>query len=825
GPLGSGDSLIHTYDVVADTNGTYVLTAEVSANGTVFTTNTFELNVLLQAVPHVLETELTIRVAPGQIGSGSVTLTTDGDEAAPFTVTADAQLPVLYTVETQSVSRLSFWSADVQPDTVFNSWTETDSAPMDIGFGFTLFGTEYTSFSVSQYGFLTLSNTVGATAQLAPFQTTATVNQSTIRYDRVGNEQLVIAWGNDTGREFQLRLHADGTFDYLYEIGAWGAGTIGLSADSISQTINHSPGQTGNDALHLAPETWVSFSPAEGTLPAVSTRLLTFTADATAIPSPATYTFTATVDWGGTSDEIDVTVIVDAPYVQLDVPATVAFSGLAGYISPPAILTVTNSGNVPLTYSITDTGLRDAGYASESVDYQWRHIPETIDTVLSESVLDTEPVAIGFPFVFFGRTRTNLTVETDGTLIFDDGASITPYSAGLFLDGNAQIRMLTDASLDHFTVTWEKLVQPGGGEDQTFQAVLNRDDGTIRFNYMQLTGNWRDGVIRLTDGTTVAGTLINDDTIERIEEIPVIETTYVTNQIGNYVQIFKVETVVGTNTVITYTENANRQSLEFAPGQSRIITFSPIFGTIVVGATADITLVGNASSLTEGGGNTVTNDTLLTFCAESVQPLEQTLVSASDQYEWIRSVSNSDEWYLARLGGVAPRIPRPTNVYINGAYRAEKTPGELAWQTWGWGNNDPGVIDFDTIYIRSDNVDWDPDDRPADYIRKKPHSVTESTAVTFTATNSLETAYPAPAVVKAMWGTDEPVVKSQQNSDGSHTLSWPAAQDDLSRTYNVLYTTSLSDPWTLLDTVKNATSYVDDQHNNEPVIFYKVTVQ
>jgi len=97
-----------------------------------------------------------------------------------------------------------------------------------------------------------------------------------------------------------------------------------------------------------------------------------------------------------------------------------------------------------------------------------------------------------------------------------------------------------------------------------------------------------------------------------------------------------------------------------------------------------------------------------------------------------------------------------------------------------------------------------------------------------------------------------PVISGQVNPDGSRTLSWPApgdtlswpapgdtlswpapgdtlagpaSGDTLSLTYAVWYTTSLGDPWTLLDTVKNFTRYVDDQHNNEPVIFYKVTVQ
>jgi hypothetical protein len=104
-----------------------------------------------------------------------------------------------------------------------------------------------------------------------------------------------------------------------------------------------------------------------------------------------------------------------------------------------------------------------------------------------------------------------------------------------------------------------------------------------------------------------------------------------------------------------------------------------------------------------------------------------------------------------------------------------------------------------------------------------------SVGVTFTATNSVEVAYPAfsataLAIAAATWGTDDPVVSSTLNPDGSRTLSWPAAEDNESRVYSVWYTTDLCDGWTLLGSVTNATGYLDDEHMNEPVIFYKAKV-
>ncbi len=75
-----------------------------------------------------------------------------------------------------------------------------------------------------------------------------------------------------------------------------------------------------------------------------------------------------------------------------------------------------------------------------------------------------------------------------------------------------------------------------------------------------------------------------------------------------------------------------------------------------------------------------------------------------------------------------------------------------------------------------------------------------------------------------MWGAD-PVVNSQQNADGSRTLSWAMANDGLSRTYVVWYSINLLSGWTELYRGDNFYSYIDSQHANLPVIYYKVSVQ
>jgi hypothetical protein len=94
--------------------------------------------------------------------------------------------------------------------------------------------------------------------------------------------------------------------------------------------------------------------------------------------------------------------------------------------------------------------------------------------------------------------------------------------------------------------------------------------------------------------------------------------------------------------------------------------------------------------------------------------------------------------------------------------------------------------------------------------------------VQFIATNSVETAYDA--VAEGMWGAD-PVFTSRQNADGSRTVEWSGADDGLSRTYTVWYTTDLMGLWEVLCRAENIYSFTDSAHNGVPVIYYKVTVE
>jgi hypothetical protein len=56
-------------------------------------------------------------------------------------------------------------------------------------------------------------------------------------------------------------------------------------------------------------------------------------------------------------------------------------------------------------------------------------------------------------------------------------------------------------------------------------------------------------------------------------------------------------------------------------------------------------------------------------------------------------------------------------------------------------------------------------------------------------------------------------------------LSWPSAGEDGARIYKIYWTPDLMRSWTLLATVTNSSAYADTEHQDEPVTYYKVTVE
>ncbi|MCC7300262.1 MAG: hypothetical protein IT583_04210 [Verrucomicrobia bacterium] len=703
---------------VAATGTNYFVMADQS--GSMTWTNSFALPIFSSSIPSVSSTSVTIRVASGETNTATVTLSNTGNIGVGYTVSDDNRRPVgMYTVTTQGTDQVSFLPAQFEPNTVYTN----GSAPKSIGFDMPVFGTFYSSFTISPYGSVTLIATNGQTALLKVFQTASAAGTNSIRISTNIADRLVIAWKNGTDDEFQAWLNKDGSVRYLYSYGITGTGTISIQNSEHTQTISHTPGLVRRDSVLLTPQNWITYAPASGSVNAQTNQTLVFTANAVGQPNGTSNTFNTTVSWtDGSTDVIEVTVIVEtlAPNLVFVSPVPFTFSGAAGIIAH-ADMIISNSGNAALNYIITDSGLQTNKYAVTNVAYGLYGISR--DHALSPAQLGAQALNIGFPFVYFGNVYTSLIVNANGTLTLGSGVTISPFGANLSLDGDASVKFFADPSFSRFFVIWENMAQASGGSNQTFQAALYRD-GSIQFNYKNLETGWTNGTIQLTDTSgVVTGTLVNASTMSISNNlIYQTNTTYITNG-SQVIPVGSVVVVTGTNTVTNYTATANYQSLKFTPGQLRIISALPVTGIVPAGKAATIQLSGDARSLRETGPYNVTNSTTLSFGYSGTS----------------------------------------TNALVN-----------------------------------------------------------------FVATNSADAAFGAldPLAQADMWGAD-PVVNSQQGTDGSRTLSWAAANDDLNRTYRVWFsTTSPGGPWIMMDpSVENGTSFVDDVHKDVPKIFYKVTVE
>jgi hypothetical protein len=285
--------------------------------------------------------------------------------------------------------------------------------------------------------------------------------------------------------------------------------------------------------------------------------------------------------------------------------------------------------------------------------------------------------------------------------------------------------------------------------------------GIIRFQYFQISGHWLDETIQLSSPANSTNAFLLN------EETTFLWTNYTTVTTTNYDNDWPEVTVTTneTNVFLYPYPDIREQVIEFTPSGRQFISVSPEEGTIPAdGGTETFTFYGDARDLTANGTSNAIAQALF------------------GMIRFGRVTNNIDDIDDVTL--ITNEITRVTNIV-------------------------GGVTNINIIYAET---------------------ITNTIDVTFTATNSVEGTFPAlDAIAQAsMWGKEVvPKVESQQNSDGSRTLSWPAPEDNLSRTYTVWYTTNLSEPFQKHPgtPISNTYVFIDMLNKNEPVIFYKVTVE
>jgi hypothetical protein len=778
--VGSKTSTTYLVSIPMGTqDGTYTFTAKNSADGRSWS-RTFTMDVYNQAVPSV-STNLTITVPVNGIVTGTIMLTNAGNKSTTFSLTDNGAWAVTYLVSTQTMSRASFPEIYDMPDTnnVFVSWVTNRTAPMKIGFNFPFYGTVYTNFSVSRYGTIEFGEAAGGNSYTPPvlpytnivisgsvtnyyvypaiaaFWGQTTVATNSVRYTKQA-DKLVVAWGNGTGNEFQAWIYTNGQIRYLYQQATWNGGVIGVqNSSNLYQTVNYTPGN-GSESVLLTPnrQSWVTSSATNGTLGALSSQVITYTANA-AGQAAGTNTFNVTVTWGdGSTRVVAVTVIIASSNPNLSAPASVSFSGPAGDVTKTT-MAITNTGDIPINFTITDTGTQTAGYVWTNTTFSWDDShwdSASVDAVVLLAGDDkTAWLPIGFEFPFYGNIYTQFLIDVSGGVGLSLNPLITldPFT-GVSLDNNSKLRYSGNAN--QLVVTWEDVRL--SDNDQTFQAILAKN-GTIRFQYKSLIGSnaWSsaDNLIRDTTNRITRASLSNSTTT--------VTTTNIIMTVTNWVYDTP-QYLITTNITVSNNALIANQAILFTPINPVVISVDPVSGNLPVGGKQTIKIIGDARSLTFGGTNKVSVSTIF------------------DVYH----------------PGLVPGTNITTNVV-------------------------GGVTNIVTNMVIA--------------------TVSKPVSVLFRATNSADSAFSAldsdadgmSDRTEALAGTDEYNADSVfgmsvvQNTDGSRTLLWPRANDTLSRTYTVWYTTDLMSDWIALYSNDNFTSYTDREHATIPVIYYRVTVK
>ena len=664
-----------------------------------------------------------ITVPQGETGSGTLTLGNAGSSSLGFSIPAAQNwLNGEYAVAKILDDILSAPTLSNSDDTrFFNylSWSVNQSVWMNIGFDMPVKGGIYSQFAVTTGGTVILKSSDNKTVVLKPYATGTLIPTNSIRYIRSpkdGAQRLVVSWTID-GTEFQAWLFNDGRIQYLYQNGSWNSGVIGVG----SQTCDYTVGSTARDSILFTPASWMSISPSSGTVPANGQLSVAITADTSGLIAGQEYLLPLTVTFsdGSSSPVMLIVTVTDSDSVGLLIPSSVSFSGAAGFIHETTVVITNTSNSTSIDYTVTDDGLRTAGYNITNITFQYANHPGWTPS-LTASDLGTKQINIGFPFAFSGNIYTSLIVRADGTLMFESGMTISPYKAPLILGSSGRIIAYTGiGDSDNFYVTWENVAHAGSA--QTFQAVLNRS-GTIRFNYSHLGAGWTNAAVQLETGSgVVTGSLINANTLIT-KTVTNVTTITVTNYSGPH-PIVTSQKVTNTVTTSEFVD-VNNLSLGFIPGARRVISIEPVSGTVLPGSAATVRIKGDARSLGIGTNSAVATNTTFVF------------------------------HYAA------------TNAAMD---------------------------------------------------------------VTFTATNSASISYPALMMAQQLLAGVPPqnfIASSVVDSSGNRVISWPVPPyDGFHRDYEIWFTTDLTAGWTHLATVRDSDSFTDTNHNNEPVIFYKVVVQ
>ncbi len=356
------------------------------------------------------------------------------------------------------------------------------------------------------------------------------------------------------------------------------------------------------------------------------------------------------------------------------------------------------------------------------------------------------------------------------------------------------------------------------------------------FNYVNLTSGWEKGTVQLFGGSP--SPYLNETLVNESNSRPITEEEIKFGWDANYKPSYTTNiVVVGT----AYDESIQNRAVSF--DLALPVVFSPTSGTLNPGESAQITVDGRADAV---GSYTST--------IKFKDPTKLSDLTAVPGATYSLREGNIGEFYDASIteipvkvytGYKPEEITNPTWFATYPLVEEAKAGivGELTMGSWSFGrdpadtNLTSNVLYFYTALKSTVFNDWEKavtkaakDFKPGGAMASPMWIVTATelatVPVTFVKTADEPGAAPTVEDANAMFGGNAEV-NVVQKDDGSRVVTWSAPSSSMvSKTYTVEFATDLVNPnWQVIATVVNATSWIDNQNNDEPSVFYRVSVK
>lgn len=325
---------------------------------------------------------------------------------------------------------------------------------------------------------------------------------------------------------------------------------------------------------------WLSLSSTGGTIVQEEDRVyLGF--DASAL-IPGTYYDTVTVV-SASADNSPYAIgiefeVFDGAIISAS-PSNITLQADAGATDSTALV-VSNTGDIDLTFSITDSFPPAGGYDwvdSDDVEgpvYNWIDISALGSSVTLTDDAESAMLNIGFDFLFYGSMYSQFQIAANGSISFTSG-QLSPSNTGLpssnapsqslmpfwdDLNPSAGGTIRYHGTAERLVVSWLGVPRYSTSDYETFQVILY-PDGRIVYQYNNLNG--------LLTSATVG---LQDD-----------------NSTGPYAQVAYNESYL-----------KNGLAVEIAPSEDPWLSYPVDSGTISGGASTSVWFTGSASNLSVG---------------------------------------------------------------------------------------------------------------------------------------------------------------------------------------------------------------------------------